>query len=116
MLSDELRDGMGSVPTPLRLCFIMHTLDRINNIHAIERTLSEYLVLRVELVYWRIRGELAVIDFKTSDKIKPEKWLENYFVQEMFYPSAYYGSWYSCQETYHPDGHTRREVKYLTKE
>ena len=35
-------------------------------------------------------GELAVIDFKTSDKIKPEEWLENYFVQEMFYASAYY--------------------------
>ena len=31
-----------------------------------------------------------MIDFKTSDKIKPEKWLENYFVQEMFYASAYY--------------------------
>ena len=28
--------------------------------------------------------------FKTSDKIKPEKWIENYFVQEMFYASAYY--------------------------
>ena len=35
-------------------------------------------------------GELAVIDFQTSEKIKPEKWLENYFVQEMFYASAYY--------------------------
>ena len=33
---------------------------------------------------------MAVIDFKTSNKIKPEKWLENYFVQEMFYASAYY--------------------------
>ena len=31
-----------------------------------------------------------MIDFKTSDKIKPEKWMENYFVQEMFYASAYY--------------------------
>ena len=31
-----------------------------------------------------------MIDFKTSTKIKPEKWLENYFVQEMFYASAYY--------------------------
>ena len=35
-------------------------------------------------------GELAVIDFKTSEKIKPEEWLENYFVQEMFYATAYY--------------------------
>ena len=67
-------------------------LDRINNIHAIERTLySEYLGLagRVDCIA-EYDGELAVIDFKTSTKIKPEKWLENYFVQEMFYASAYY--------------------------
>ena len=67
-------------------------LDRINNIHAIERTLySEYLGLagRVDCIA-EYEGELAVIDFKTSEKIKPEKWLENYFVQEMFYASAYY--------------------------
>ena len=67
-------------------------LDRINNIHAIERTLySEYLGLagRVDCIA-EYEGELAVIDFKTSTKIKPEKWLENYFVQEMFYAAAYY--------------------------
>ena len=60
-------------------------LDKINNIHAIERTLySEYLGLagRVDCIA-EYEGELAVIDFKTSDKIKPEKWLENYFVQEI---------------------------------
>ena len=67
-------------------------LDKINNIHAIERTLySEYLGLagRVDCI-GEYDGELAVIDFKTSTKIKPEKWVENYFVQEMFYASAYY--------------------------
>ena len=67
-------------------------LDKINNIHAIERTLySEYLGLagRVDCIA-DYDGELAVIDFKTSEKIKPEEWLENYFVQEMFYASAYY--------------------------
>ena len=67
-------------------------LDKINNIHAIERTLySEYLGLagRVDCIA-EYEGELAVIDFKTSEKIKPEKWLENYFVQEMFYAAAYY--------------------------
>ena len=55
-------------------------LDKINNIHAIERTLySEYLGLagRVDCIA-EYEGELAVIDFKTSEKIKPEKWLENY--------------------------------------
>jgi len=67
-------------------------LDKINNIHAIERTLySEYLGLagRVDCI-GEYDGELAVIDFKTSEKIKPEEWLENYFVQEMFYAAAYY--------------------------
>jgi len=67
-------------------------LDKINNIHAIERTLySEYYGLagRVDCIA-EYEGELAVIDFKTSDKIKPEEWIENYFVQEMFYAAAYY--------------------------
>jgi hypothetical protein len=67
-------------------------LDKINNIHAIERTLySQYFGLagRVDCIA-EYEGELAVIDFKTSDKIKPEAWIENYFVQEMFYASAYY--------------------------
>ena len=67
-------------------------LDKINNIHAIERTLySEYLGLagRVECIA-EYEGELAIIDFKTSEKIKPEKWLENYFVQETAYACMYY--------------------------
>jgi genome maintenance exonuclease 1 len=67
-------------------------LDKINNIHAIERTLySEYLGLagRVDCIA-EYDGELAIIDFKTSDKIKPEKWLENYFVQETAYACMYY--------------------------
>jgi|TARA_R100000005_G_scaffold58707_2_gene29628 genome maintenance exonuclease 1 len=67
-------------------------LDKIQNIHAIERTLySEYLGLagRVDCIA-EYEGELAVIDFKTSEKIKPEKWLENYFVQETAYACMYY--------------------------
>jgi len=67
-------------------------LDKINNIHAIERTLySEYFGVagRVDCIA-EYEGELAVIDFKTSEEIKPEQWIENYFVQEMFYAAAYY--------------------------
>ena len=67
-------------------------LAKIQNIHAIERTLySEYLGLagRVDCIA-EYEGELAVIDFKTSEKIKPEKWLENYFVQETAYACMYY--------------------------
>ena len=67
-------------------------LDKIQNVHAIERTLySEYLGIagRVDCIA-EYEGELAVIDFKTSEKIKPEKWLENYFVQETAYACMYY--------------------------
>ena len=38
----------------------------------------------------RYNGELAIIDFKTSKKIKPEKWCQNYFVQETAYACMYY--------------------------
>ena len=67
-------------------------LNQIQNVHAIERTLySEYLGIagRVDCI-GEYEGELAVIDFKPSDKIKPEKWLENYFVQETAYACMYY--------------------------
>lgn len=80
---------------PLTKFMFLHAkpyLDRINNIHAIERTLySEYFGVagRVDCIA-EYDGELAVIDFKTSDEIKPEEWIENYFVQEMFYAAAYY--------------------------
>jgi len=80
---------------PLTKIMFIHAkpyLDKINNIHAIERTLySQYYGLagRVDCIA-EYEGELAVIDFKTSDKIKPEEWIENYFVQEMFYAAAYY--------------------------
>ena len=62
-------------------------LDRIDNIHALEKSLySDYFGLagRVDCIA-EYDGELAVIDFKTSTKIKPEEWIENYFVQETAY-------------------------------
>ena len=76
------------------ICFLnTNSLTPVSkDLSVIERTLySEYLGLagRVDCIA-EYEGELAVIDFKTSEKIKPEKWLENYFVQEMFYASAYY--------------------------
>lgn len=67
-------------------------LDRINNIHALEKSLySDYLGLagRVDCIA-EYDGELAIIDFKTSNKIKPEEWIENYFVQEVAYACMYY--------------------------
>jgi len=34
-------------------------------------------------------GELAVIDFKTSRKVKKEEWILNYYMQVAFYAKAY---------------------------
>ena len=68
------------------------SLNNIDNIHALEKPLySEYFGItgRVDCIA-EYNGELAVIDFKTSKKIKPEKWLENYFVQETAYACMYF--------------------------
>lgn len=67
-------------------------LDRITNIHALETALySDYLKVagRVDCIA-EFDGELAVIDFKTSDKDKKEEWIENYFVQETAYAIMFY--------------------------
>jgi genome maintenance exonuclease 1 len=58
-------------------------LDKINNIHALERSLYS-LVLGIAGTVDCIaeyNGELAIIDFKTSKKPKPREWIEHYFVQ-----------------------------------
>ena len=67
-------------------------LDRISNIHLLEGSLySNYLRIagRVDCIA-EFDGELAVIDFKTSDKSKKEEWIENYFVQETAYAAMFY--------------------------
>ncbi|QBP05991.1 exonuclease A [Synechococcus phage S-B68] len=56
---------------------------RITNIYQQETQMSSdrlCLAGTVDLICdWD--GELAVVDFKTSERTKPEAWLENYFVQ-----------------------------------
>ena len=55
----------------------------INNIYYQEqRMYSDKLCLAgtVDLVC-EYNGDLAIVDFKTSEKEKPEEWLEDYFVQ-----------------------------------
>lgn len=67
-------------------------LDKIGLIHAIERSMfSEVLGIagRVDCIA-EYDGELAVIDFKTSAKIKREEWIEQYFVQEVAYACMYF--------------------------
>jgi hypothetical protein len=67
-------------------------LNRINNIHVLEGALySDYLGIagRVDCIA-EFDNELAVIDFKTSDKEKKEEWIENYFVQATAYAVMFY--------------------------
>lgn len=59
------------------------TLDRIDNIRALEGSLySEFLGIAgtVDCIA-EFDGELAIIDFKTSAKPKPRDWIDGYFVQ-----------------------------------
>lgn len=67
-------------------------LDKIGLVHAIERSMySDVLGIagRVDCIA-EYEGELAIIDFKTSTKIKKEEWIEQYFVQEVAYACMYY--------------------------
>jgi len=67
-------------------------LNKINNIYCLEGALySKKLgVAGTTDCIAEFDGELAVIDFKTSKKPKPREWIENYFVQAMFYGMALY--------------------------
>ena len=93
LLNKDINTIDGVLPTTKALFVAAKdSLDNINNIHALEKPLySEYFGIagRVDCIA-EYNGELAIIDFKTSKKIKPEKWLENYFVQETAYACMFY--------------------------
>ena len=68
------------------------TLNRINNIHALEGSLySKQLGIAgtVDCIA-EFDNELSIIDFKTSKKPKPREWIEHYFVQCMAYGCMLY--------------------------
>jgi len=67
-------------------------LNKIDNIYCLEGALySKQLgVAGTTDCIAEFDGELSVIDFKTSKKPKPRDWIENYFVQAMFYGMALY--------------------------
>jgi len=67
-------------------------LDKIDKIHAIEQALfsKELGVAGTVDCIAEYEGELAVIDFKTSKKPKPKKWIEHYFVQCAAYACMLY--------------------------
>jgi genome maintenance exonuclease 1 len=91
-LKNELEE-INDEPLPSMLFKISKsTLNRINNIHALEAPLySDYLRLagRVDCIC-EFDGILSIVDFKSSTKVKEEKWIENYFVQETAYAAMYY--------------------------
>ena len=93
LLNEDINSLKNVLPTTkARWIAARDALNKIDNIHALEKPLySEYFGIagRVDCIA-EYNGELAVIDFKTSKKIKPEKWLENYFVQETAYACMYY--------------------------
>ena len=67
-------------------------LDLIDNIHAIEKPLYSLklgVAGTVDCIA-EYEGELAVIDFKTSKKPKPRKWIDHYFVQCAAYACMLY--------------------------
>jgi genome maintenance exonuclease 1 len=92
-LKNEPVDSNNYDPLPFTLFQLAKPiLDRINNIHVLEGALySDYLRIagRVDCIA-EFDGELAVIDFKTSDKEKKEEWIENYFVQAIAYAAMFY--------------------------
>lgn len=93
LLNEDINSLKDVLPTTkARLIAARESLNKIDNIHALEKPLySEYFGIagRVDCIA-EYEGELAIIDFKTSKKIKPEKWLENYFVQETAYACMYF--------------------------
>ena len=68
------------------------TLDRISNIHCIEAPLFSLklgIAGRVDCIA-EFDNSLAIIDFKTTTRLKNDAMLEKYFVQEAAYAYMYY--------------------------
>lgn len=71
---------------------VKHYCNRINNIRMQENALfSDILKVagRVDCIA-EYEGVLSVVDFKTSTRSKPEKYVYDYFLQETFYALGYY--------------------------
>ncbi len=74
--------------------------NRIGNIYQQEtRMYSDKLCLAgtVDLIC-DVDGELSIVDFKTSEKEKPEEWLEDYFVQLSALLGNVLGGYWSCSQ------------------
>lgn len=67
-------------------------VDNINNIYALESSLYSKILGIAGTVdcIAEYKGELAVIDFKTSKQAKPRDWIDHYFVQAAAYACMFY--------------------------
>jgi genome maintenance exonuclease 1 len=67
-------------------------LNNINNIYALESSLYSKILGIAGTVdcIAEYKGELSIIDFKTSKKSKPKSWIEHYFVQAAAYACMFY--------------------------
>lgn len=67
-------------------------LNNINNIYALESSLYSKILGIAGTVdcIAEYKGELSIIDFKTSKKAKPVEWIEHYFVQAAAYACMFY--------------------------
>lgn len=92
-LKNELEEVKKSEGLPKYLFgFARQDLDRISNIHCIEAPLHSLklgIAGRVDCIA-EFDNSLAIIDFKTTTRIKKEEYLKSYFVQEAAYAYMYY--------------------------
>jgi len=67
-------------------------LSNINNIYGLELPVhSDMLkIAGTADCVAEYNGVLSVIDFKTSRKTKREEWIEDYYIQTMFYAAAFF--------------------------
>ena len=84
----------GSVQPLSEFMFLLakDELSKIDNIHALESSLYSLelgIAGTVDCIAEHA-GELSVIDFKTSKKPKPRKWIDHYFVQCAAYACMLY--------------------------
>lgn len=80
------------VLTKMLFGYARKTLDRIDNIHAIEQALYSKILKcagRCDLIA-EFDGKISIIDFKTSEEIKKREWIDSYFLQATFYSACYY--------------------------
>lgn len=91
-LNNEEIDKKSFMPDALQSFYsIKPLLDNINNIHKLEVPLySNRLKVagRCDGVA-EYKGNLSIIDFKTSSKEKNEEWITDYFLQATFYGLCY---------------------------